>query len=227
MKSLRGRDTQTRPVGWPRCGGGRSGSSEDRERGLRRLRSRPSAVTARAYTRSGEQVPRAARVGTADRRGRRHGRGARKRGPGPSLPRGGEPPRARERRRRAPRLHPRRRRADRDEHVRREPAEARAALPRGRVRARERRRREAGARGAGGVGARRLHRRLDRAARRRGAPGPRAVGALRRAGADPRRPRRRPLHGRDVLRPRRSRERGRGRPRGLDAADRRAHDLRQ
>ena len=180
-----------------------------------------------AYTRSGEQVPRAARVGTADRGRRRHGRRARKRRAGPSLPRGGEPAGARERRRRAPRLHPRGRRADRDEHVRREPAEARAALPRGRVRAAVELRREAGARGARGVGARRLHRGLDRPARRRRASGPRAVGAVRRAGADPRGPRRRPLHGRDVLRPRRSRERGRGRPLGVGAPDRRAHDVRQ
>ena len=52
-----------------------------------------------------------------------------------ALPRGGEPARARERRRAARELHPRRRRADRDEHVRRQPAQARGALPRGRVRA--------------------------------------------------------------------------------------------
>ena len=50
---------------------------------------------------------------------------------------------------------------------------------------------------------------------------------FRRAGADPRGPRRRPVHARDVLRPRGARDRDRGRPLGLAAADRRADELRQ
>ena len=73
----------------------------------------------------------------------------------------------------------------------------------------------------------RLHRRLDRAARRRRAARSRSRRALRRAGADPRGPRRRPLHGRDVLRPGRARDRGRRRALRLEPADRRADDLRR
>ena len=98
-----------------------------------------SASLRSVHWRRCEQVPRAARVGPADRRRRRHGRAC-SRAPCP----GCAAPRRRTSRapesvdRRAPRLHPRRRRADRDEHVRREPAEARAALPRGRVRADQR-----------------------------------------------------------------------------------------
>ena len=65
-------------------------------------------------------------------------------------------------------LHQRRRRADRDEHLRREPAQARRALPRGRARADQLRRGEARPRGAGDVRPRRLHRRGDRADRRAG-----------------------------------------------------------
>ena len=55
----------------------------------------------------------------------------------------------------------------------------------------------------------------------------RARAALRRAGADPRGTRRRPVHGRDVLRSRRSRGCGRGRARRLVAADRGAPDVRR
>ena len=76
-------------------------------------------------------------------------------------------------------------------------------------------------------GARRLHRRLDRAARRGGALRRRAEHALRRAGADARGTRRRPAHARDVLRPGRARRRDRRRPLGLVAAGRRADDLRR
>ena len=124
----------------------------------------------------------------------------------PALPGGGEPPRARERARRASRLHPRRRRADRDEHVRREPRRSSRSTS---SRTSSRRSTNAGgqarARGARGVGPRRLHRRLDRAARRRRAARlepARSTPSRRR----PRGPRRRPLHARDVLRPRRPRD---------------------
>src|SRR5581483_5482773 len=67
----------------------------------------------------------------------------------------------------------------------------------------------------------RLHRGGDRP-RRRARPG-----AVRGAGADPRGPRRRPLHARDVLRPRRARAGRRGPPLGLLPPDRRADELRQ
>ena len=53
----------------------------------------------------------------------------------PALPGGGQPARARRGRVAARLLHQRRRRAHRDQHVRREPAQARAALPRERLRA--------------------------------------------------------------------------------------------
>ena len=128
---------------------------------------------------------------------------------------------------RASRLHPRGRRADRDEHVRREPGQARAPVPRRRARGDQRRRRAHRARGARGLRPRRLHRGLDRPARRRRAARPRPGGALRRAGARARGPRRRPLHGRDVLRPRRARDGDRRRALGLGAADRRAPHLRR
>ena len=77
-----------------------------------------------------EPLPRSPAHRPADRRRRRHGRahlGGRGR---PALPRGGEPPRARERRRRPRELHRGRRRADRDEHLRREPPQARPRPPR-------------------------------------------------------------------------------------------------
>ena len=64
-------------------------------------------------------------------------------------------------------LHPRRRRADRDEHVRRQPAQAGRALPRGRVRADQLAGGAAGARGARGVGRDVYIARLDRPDRRR------------------------------------------------------------
>ena len=111
-----------------------------------------------------------------------------------------------ERRLAAPRLHPRRRRADRDEHVRRQPAQARRPLPRGRARPRSTRpassspARRARSPGATSSSPARSARSATSSARR---DEPRR--ALRRAGADPRGPRRRPVHGRDVLRPRRAR----------------------
>ena len=74
--------------------------------------------------------------GAAARRRRRHGLADHRRGAAPALARGGEPARARGRRLAAPQLHQRGRRGDRDEHVRREPAQARGALPRRRARAR-------------------------------------------------------------------------------------------
>ena len=157
-------------------------------------------------------------LGAADRRGRRHGRAHLRGRAAAALPGGGEPARGRERRRAARQLHPRRRRADRDEHVRRQPAQAGRSLPRGRVRADQLDRGAPRPGGTGGLGRRRLHRRLDRADRRRRAFRPRrAEPALQRAGADPRGPRRRPAHARDVLRPRRARRRDRGRPRRLVA----------
>ena len=77
-------------------------------------------------------------------------------------------------------------------------------------------------------GRRGLHRRLDRAARRRPlARGRPARRGLRRAGKDPRRPRHRPVHGRDVLRARRAGDRDRGRAQRLLAPDRRDADLRR
>ena len=102
-----------------------------------------------------------------------------------------------------------------------------AQLPRGRVRADQLDGRPPRARGARGHRPRRLHRRLDRAARRRRAAAGDARGAVRRAGVDPRGPRRRRVHGRDVLRPRRARDCDRGRAQRLDPADRRADDLRR
>ena len=80
------------------------------------------------------------------------GDAALRRRPPPALPRGGEPARAGERRRVPRELHPRGRRADRDEHVRRQPAQARCALPRGRARADQLDGRPARARGARGLG---------------------------------------------------------------------------
>ena len=77
-----------------------------------------------------EPLPRSTAHRPADRRRRRHGR-ARLGGRGrPALPRGGEPPRARERRRGTHELHRGRGRADRDEHLRRKPAQARPRAPR-------------------------------------------------------------------------------------------------
>ena len=81
----------------------------------------------------GEQLPRPAPRRAADRRRRRHGDARLGGRAAPALPRGGEHPRAGRGRLRPPELHQRRRRADRDEHLRREPAEARRALPRGRA----------------------------------------------------------------------------------------------
>ena len=162
----------------------------------------------------------------ADRGGRGHGRADLRRRPAAALPRGGEPARAGERRRAARELHPRRRRADRDEHVRRQPAQAGGALPRGRVRADQLDGGPPGPRGTGGLGRRRLHRRLDRPDRRPRAVRPgRPERALRRAGADPRRPRRRPADAGDILRPRRAGRCDRGRSRPLVASRRRADDL--
>ncbi len=75
------------------------------------------------------------------------------------------------------------------------------------------RRRPAGARGARRLRAGGLRRRLDRAARRAGElRRRRARAALRRAGGDPRGPRRRPVRDRDLLRRRRARGGGRGGP---------------
>ena len=68
--------------------------------------------------------------------------------------------------------------------------------------------------------------RSARSATSSGRPG-RAEPALRRAGVDPRGARRRPLHGRDVLRPRRARHRDRGGARRLVPADRGDDDLRR
>ena len=83
-------------------------------------------------------------------------------------------------------LHQRRRRADRDEHVRRQPPQARRPLPRRRARADQLDRGEARPRGARADRPRRLHRRRDRAARGGGEPGE-APRALRRAGGGARR----------------------------------------
>ena len=148
----------------------------------------------------------------------------------PALPGGGEPARTGERRRGARELHPRGRRADRDEHVRREPAQARGnGLLDERVRG----------------GSTRPAVRLAREAREvsgrdvliAGAIGP--LGELEVFDADdhgplyaeqahdPRGPRRRPLHDRDVLRPRRARRRGGGGAGRLVAPDRGAAHLRR
>ena len=164
----------------------------------------------------------------ADRRRRRHGTadlGCRAAAP---LPGGGEPARAGHGRLAAPQLHQRRRRADRDEHVRREPPEARRALPRGRPRRDQRGGGQARPRRAPGLRPRGLHRRLDRPARgERGdvARGP--CSAFAEQAAPPRRSRRRPVHGRDVLRPGRAGDRDRRGPLRLGPADRRDDDLRR
>ena len=88
------------------------------------------------------------------------------------------------------------------------------------------RRGQARARCEGDDRPRRVHRRLDRPAGRAGhvAGSPRA---LRRAGGGARRARRRRLHGRDVLRPRGGRRRGRGGAKRVEPADRRAPDVRR
>ena len=85
---------------------------------------------------SREPVPRAPPERSPDRRGRRHGSAALWRRCRPAVSRGGEPPRARERRRRPHGLHRRGRRADRDEHLRRELPQAGARPARRRIRAR-------------------------------------------------------------------------------------------
>ena len=117
------------------------------------------------------------------------------------------PPRRRtcapERRLAPRRLHQRRRGADRDEQLRREPAQARAHFLEDELEQINSTGGEARARGA---------RDLGRDVFIAGSIGPigepsraaRTARALRRAGRDPRGPRRRPVHGRDVLRPRRS-----------------------
>ena len=102
----------------------------------------------------------------AARRRRRHGRPRLERGSPLADPRGSEPPRAGNRRQAARRLHPGRRRRHRDEHLRRQPPEARRQLPRGRAARDQLERRQARTRGAGDLRPRRVHRRLDRPARR-------------------------------------------------------------
>ena len=72
----------------------------------------------------GRSLHRATRGRPADLLRRRHGIPDHERRPAAALPRGGEHPRAGERPLPAPRLHPRGRRADRDQHVRRQPAQA-------------------------------------------------------------------------------------------------------
>ena len=116
--------------------------------------------------------------------------------------------------------------ADRDEHVRRQPPQALAPLPRGRARIDQLRGGQARARCEGDDRPRRVHRRLDRPSGRAG----HVTGssrALRRAGGCARRARRRRLHGRDVLRPRGGRRRGRGGAQRVEPADRRAPDVRR
>ncbi len=176
----------------------------------------------------GQPVRRAPRLGPGRGRRRRDGRPHHERSPSFALPRGGEPEGAGERRDPPHELHPCRRGPDRDQHVRREPAEAGAILPRGRARADQRRRGQARPRGARGLGPGGLHRRVDRAARRRPLAGGRpACRGLRRAGSDPRWPRHRPVHGRDVLRARRAGDRDRGRAQRLLAPHRRDADFRR
>ena len=88
-------------------------------------------------------------------------------------------------------------------------------LPRGRARADQLDLGEARPRGAGGHRPRRLHRRLDRPARRAGRSGACRAELFAEQADDPRGPRRRPPHGRDVLRPRGARRRGGGDRAGL------------
>ena len=130
------------------------------------------------------ELPRPPPRRAADRRRRRHGLARLRRVAAAALPGGGEHPRAGHGRLRPPQLHQRRRRADRDEHLRREPPQARGALPRGRARADQRGRGEARPRRAPGLRQGGLHRRLDRPARRaRGGLARGSRAALRRAGA--------------------------------------------
>ena len=164
--------------------------------------------------------------GAADRRRRRHGLADHRRGAAAALPRGGKSARSRGGRLAARQLHQRRRGADRNQFVRRQPPQARPALPRGRLRTDQLDGRQARAGGEGDLGPRRLHRRCDRPTGRVGDV-PSARGALQRAGERARRPRRRPVHDRDVLRPRGAGRRDRRRAQRLDAADRRVDDVRR
>ena len=182
-------------------------------------RERPPA--GRALRFGHEQAPRTTGQRASDRRRRRHGRPPLRRRGRPSLPRGGKPPLAGERDRRPCELHRRRRRADRDQHLRGEPPQARTVDARARLRADQLDRCPPRPRGARGRRARGVHRGRDRPTRRaRGVRPRRARAALRRAGADSRGSRDRPLHGRDVLRSRGARERAHRGSLGLVAADR-------
>ena len=134
----------------------------------------------------GKSPGRAPPVRPADLLRRRHGLADLGGRPAPALPGGGEHPRARRRPLAPPRLHQRRRRADRDEHVRREPAQARRSLPRGRDRADQLRRRQDRARGETGLGPAGADRRRDRPARRPRRRRGRPRRAVRRAGGAPR-----------------------------------------
>ena len=152
-----------------------------------------------------EPLPRETRERAAARGRRRHGDARVERGRTPALPRGSQHPGTRERPLAPSRVHPRRRRHHRDEHVRREPAQARRALPRGRRRGDQRVRGEDRPRRARGV------RRATYSSPARsgplGGPAKDRDADLRRAGTAARGPRRRPLHDRDVLRARRARHR--------------------
>ena len=198
------------------------------ERGPAAAPLRPIPAASRDYSRKRESIPRTSRQRPAHRGRRRH-RSADLAGRGrPPLPGGGEPSRARERRRRPCELHRSRGGDDRDEHVRREPPQARARAPRRVLRADQLRGRSARAGGARGRRARCLRGRIDRPARRaRGVRRRGARAAVRGAGAGARGTWCRPVHGRDVLRPRGARRRGRCGARGLVASDRRVADVRR
>ena len=182
----------------------------------------------RDYSRRHEPVSRAPAHRGADRRRRRDRRADLGGGPRAAVPRGGEPSLAGERRCGARELHRRGGGAHRDQHLRREPAQARARAPRRRLRADQLRGRPARPRGAGGCRPGRLRRGVDRAAgRARGLRRGRARPAVRGAGTGAGGAGGRPVHGGDVLRPRGARGRGPGGPRRLVAPDRRPPDVRR
>ena len=126
-----------------------------------------------------------------------------------------------------PRLHPCGSRADRDEHLRRQPAQAAQPLPRGRGESDQRGWGEDRPRRPRGVGPRRVHRRIDRPTGRDRVATRRPSGALHRAGRAPRGTWRRSLPGRDVLRARRARDGDRRGPIRFVAPDRRAAHVRR
>ena len=151
-----------------------------------------------------ESILRTALFRAADRRRRRHGRARHERGRASPLPRRGEPPRPES----VLSLHLGFIRAGAD--LSRPIPSGRTATSSAPITSRttssgSTKGREDRARGAGGVGARRVHRRVDRPARKSAAGGI-CVQRSSQAGRAPGGTRRRPLPHRDVLRTRRARD---------------------